>query len=82
MSQLKQSLAAKLTSIAEVSDVEDSRCSGGVGCRQQDVLQSHTGVLTQSPVSNQQKTLRGIWTCGQSQHYVTHVKIVKWKQQV
>ena len=71
MSQLKQSLAAKLTSIAEVSDVEDSRCSGGVGCRQQDVLQSHTGVLTQSPVGNQQKTLRGIWTCGQSQHILT-----------
>ncbi len=31
-----------LTSITEVSNVEDGWCSGGVGSRLQNVLQSHT----------------------------------------
>ena len=31
-----------LTSIAEVSNVEDGWCGGSIGSRLQDVLQSHT----------------------------------------
>ena len=52
-----------LTSIAEVSNVEDGWCSGGVGGGLQDVLQSHTRVLTQSPISNEQESLRCCCTC-------------------
>ncbi len=60
-----------LTSIAEVSNVEDGWCSGGVGSRQQDMLQSHTRVLTQSPVSNEQEPLRGSCTCQHMHHLVS-----------
>ncbi len=60
-----------LTSIAEVSNVEDGWCSGGVGSRLQDVLQSHTRVLTESPVSNEQESLRGGCTCQQLHHLLS-----------
>ena len=63
-----------LTSVAEVSDVEDYCSSGGVGCRLQGMLQSDAGVLAEAPVSQQDESLRSCCTCMQFSSLIRHLR--------